>query len=63
MAAQRCRIQLIDTGTLKPIDAGWTPCVQYWEVVEANERLAQVNPRWRWRIVSETPSLPRSCEA
>lgn len=63
MAPDRCRIQLIDTGTLKPIDPLWRPCVRYWELVEANENLAKVNPRWRWRIVTDGPTVPAACEA
>lgn len=56
-ARSHCRIQLVDTRRMKPIDGGWKPTVQLWEVVEANERMAQYSPTWRWRIVKEDLTL------
>lgn len=57
--APRYRIQLIHTPDLKPVDSQWSPAVELWELVEANERLERAALPMRWRVVPSQGNAPR----
>lgn len=60
MTSERRRIQLIDLRTRQPVDQGWTPSVEPWEIEDANSRMEQAGLPMRWQPLGEQGTLTQS---
>lgn len=54
---QPYRAILVDIETSQPICQEWTPTIWPSELEAANERLAEMQLRWRWRQLDRILSL------
>jgi len=54
---QPYRAILVDAETAQPICQEWTPTVWPAEIELANQRLAELNLKWRWRRLERILTL------